>query len=90
MLPLKPLSNKQSEELLTAAGAVFDRNALDWIILQAGGNPEILLSVASIGQSARVLAGQFEGLLKRCPILRKQLFILGNAFVFEAQLEICK
>jgi len=31
-LPMRPLSNKQSEELLSAAGATFDRNALDWIL----------------------------------------------------------
>ncbi len=46
--PLQPLSEEDSKKLLELAGAVFDRQALDWILLQAGGNPEILLSAAEL------------------------------------------
>jgi hypothetical protein len=31
--PLQPLNNSDAENLLKAAGALFDRQALDWILL---------------------------------------------------------
>jgi DNA-binding MarR family transcriptional regulator len=62
-LMLHPLTNKQSEELLSKAGATLDRNALDWIVLQAGGNPEILLSAASLGQTLREKSGNLKSTL---------------------------
>jgi hypothetical protein len=46
--PLKPLNNADAENLLKVAGASFDSQARDWILLQAGGNPEILLSAAEL------------------------------------------
>lgn len=46
--PLKPLNNADAENLLKAAGASFDSQARDWVLLQAGGNPEILLSAAEL------------------------------------------
>jgi hypothetical protein len=70
---LRPLSNEQSKKLLADAGASFDTNALDWILLQAGGNPDILLSVAEIGQDLRkrsdslksALAGLYQKRIER-------------------------
>ena len=46
--PLNPLSNADAENLLKAAGASFDSQAHAWVLLQAGGNPEILLSAAEL------------------------------------------
>ncbi|HEY3762710.1 MAG TPA: hypothetical protein VGN23_13270 [Verrucomicrobiae bacterium] len=46
--PLQPLNNSDAESLLKAAGASFDSQARDWVLLQAGGNPEILLSAAEL------------------------------------------
>jgi hypothetical protein len=58
--PLKPLNNLDAESLLKAAGAIFDRQALDWILLQAGGNPEILLSAAELKDEIREKSGDLK------------------------------
>lgn len=58
--PLKPLDNPDAENLLKAAGATFDRQALDWILLQAGGNPEILLSAAELRDGLRARSGDLK------------------------------
>ena len=58
--PLKPLDNQDAESLLKAAGATFDRQALDWILLQAGGNPEILLSAAELKDDLRAKSGDLK------------------------------
>ena len=62
--PLQPLNNSDAENLLKAAGASFDRQAFDWILLQAGGNPEILLSAAEL-QIQNGLREKFGDLKKR-------------------------
>lgn len=59
-LVLKPLNLQQSEKLLTAAGANFDSKALDWILRQAGGVPEILLSAAELGPRLRDKSGDLQ------------------------------
>jgi hypothetical protein len=58
--PLQPLNNSDAESLLKAAGAMFDRQALDWILLQAGGNPEILLSAAELKDGLREKSGDLK------------------------------
>jgi hypothetical protein len=58
--PLLPLKNSDAEKLLEAAGATFDRQALDWILLQAGGNPEILLSAAELRNDLREKSGDLK------------------------------
>ncbi|MEI6194532.1 MAG: hypothetical protein WCS42_09390, partial [Verrucomicrobiota bacterium] len=67
--PLQPLSNVDAESLLKAAGASFDRQALDWILLQAGGNPEILLSAAELKDELREKSGD----------LKKRLYVRFRA-----------
>jgi len=59
-LVLQPLANEQAKELLSAAGAQLDGNALDWVLLQAGGNPEILLSAAELGKDLREKSGSLK------------------------------
>src|SRR5205823_1451600 len=57
---LQPLSNSDAESLLKAAGACLDRQALLWILLQAGGNPEILLSAAELKDELREKSGDLK------------------------------
>ncbi len=64
--PLKPLENNDAENLLKSAGALFDRQALNWILVQAGGNPEILLSAAELKDDLREKSGDLKrGLYER-------------------------
>jgi hypothetical protein len=63
LLVLRPLPREQSEKLITAVGAKFDRNALDWILRQAGGIPEILLSAAELGPQLRDKSGDLQAKL---------------------------
>jgi hypothetical protein len=64
--PLKPLNNSDAENLLKSAGASFDSQALNWVLLQAGGNPEILLSAAELQNQG--------GLREKSGDLKKRLY----------------
>ncbi len=59
-LSLRPLNREQSEKLLTSTGTELDRAAKEWIVLQAGGVPEVLLSAAELGARLREEAGDLK------------------------------
>ena len=58
-LKLEPLSTEQAGELLRAAGARLDFGVEYWVIERAGGNPDILLTAASVGPDLRARATSF-------------------------------
>jgi hypothetical protein len=49
LVPVAPLSDSESEELLRAAGGRLDFSTQSWVVEQAGGNPGVLLLAASLG-----------------------------------------
>lgn len=57
-LRLRGLEEKESQELLQAAGAI-DYSIASWVIDQAGGNPGVLLTAASIGSKLRIEGPSF-------------------------------
>jgi hypothetical protein len=56
-MTLQPLDRERSQKLLESTGVEFDYAARDWIIQQAGGVAEILLSAAELGPSLREKSG---------------------------------
>jgi hypothetical protein len=58
-LKLEPLSIEQAAELLRATGTRLDFGLEHWVIERAGGNPDILLTAASVGPDLRTRAGSF-------------------------------
>src|SRR5215207_892442 len=58
-LKLEPLSIEPARELLRAAGAGLDFGVEHWVIERADGNPDILLTAASVGPDLRAKAGSF-------------------------------
>ncbi len=59
LLTLDPLSDSQSRELLTTAGARLEYSVESWVIEQSGGNPGVLIAAASIGEQLRVEGANF-------------------------------
>src|SRR5208282_920341 len=57
---LQPLSRQSSQKLLEAAGPELDYAAREWVIQQAGGVPEILLSAAELGLDLRGKSGDLK------------------------------
>lgn len=57
-LRLPPLGNNEARELLKAAHAKLDSDAFEWVIQEAGGNPQVLLVAAAMGPELRRQAGQ--------------------------------
>ncbi|QIN84411.1 hypothetical protein GBA63_18520 [Rubrobacter tropicus] len=58
-LKLEPLPVERAGELLRAAGPSLDFGLEQWVIERAGGNPDILLTAASVGPDLRARAGSF-------------------------------
>jgi hypothetical protein len=56
---LGPLSDSESRELLTAAGARLEYSVESWVIEQSGGNPGVLIAAASVGEQLRVEGANF-------------------------------
>lgn len=59
-MALKALDSSQSKQLLESTSTRFDSAALDWIVRQAGGVPEILLSAAELGSALRDKSGDLK------------------------------
>lgn len=57
---LEHLDRDRSRKLLESAGTILDSAARDWVVQQAGGVPEILLSAAELGQSLRDKSGDLK------------------------------
>jgi hypothetical protein len=59
VLPLRlaPLGSNEARELLRAAKAKLDSDAFEWVLQEAGGNPQILLGAASKGAELRQKTG---------------------------------
>lgn len=55
VLPLRlaPLGSNEARELLRAAKAKLDPDAFEWVLQEAGGNPQILLAASSKGAELR-------------------------------------
>jgi hypothetical protein len=64
-ISLERLNNDSAGKLLDAAQAHFDSRARDWILLQAGGIPAILLAAAEAGAELRENAGKLRSQLSR-------------------------
>jgi len=76
-LRLPPLGPNESRELLKAAGAKLDSDAFDWVLQEAGGNPQILLVAAALGANLRLQAGQLRRNVAQ-NFLRKAKTLLGD------------
>jgi hypothetical protein len=59
VVPVRPLTDTASHELLRAAGARFDFGMEAWVVDQAGGNPGILLAAAKAGTELRRTTAEF-------------------------------
>jgi phosphoribosyl-AMP cyclohydrolase len=59
LLVLDPLSDSESRELLTAAGARLEYSVESWVIEQSGGNAGVLIGAASVGEQLRVEGANF-------------------------------
>jgi hypothetical protein len=59
VIPVGPLSETASHELLRAAGGRFDFGIEAWVVDQAGGNPGILLAAAKAGVELRRTTAEF-------------------------------
>jgi hypothetical protein len=70
-IALQPLDRNRSQNLLKTAGANLDSAALDWVVQQAGGVPEILLSAAELGPALRDKSGDLKHSLAE--IYRKRI-----------------
>src|SRR5262249_13529844 len=57
VLSLGPLSSEDAAKLLDTAGAPPDHRAREWILLQAGGVPAVLLAAAEVKEDLRQHAG---------------------------------
>lgn len=64
-LSLGRLNNDSAGKLLEAAKAHFDSRARDWVLLQAGGIPAILLTAAEASAELRENAGKLREQLNR-------------------------
>lgn len=77
MSQLAPLTRSESTYLLTRSGISFDLPASDWVLLQAGGNPEILrtaVELQSKGQLRQKSGALKKALQKRiCAAIQKEL-----------------
>ncbi len=62
VIPVNPLSESESGELLRASGAKLDYSTESWVVQQAGGNPSILIAAAKVSAELRV---QREGFLQQ-------------------------
>jgi hypothetical protein len=59
VIPVGPLTDGASHELLRAAGARLDFGIEAWVVDQAGGNPGILLAAAKAGRELRRTTAEF-------------------------------
>lgn len=59
VIPVGPLTDGASHELLRAAGARLDFGIEAWVVGQAGGNPGILLAAAKAGPELRRTTAEF-------------------------------
>lgn len=64
-ITLEPLNRDASKELLKSVGSTFDSRALEWVVLHAGGIPEILLAAAEHGMTLREKSGDLKKQLSR-------------------------
>jgi len=65
MLPVGPLDDRDSEELLKRAGGRFDYALTSWIVARAGGIPGVLLLAASLGPKLQQATGDFFAVVGR-------------------------
>lgn len=72
-LRLEPLSSNDARGLLRSVNAKLDHDAFEWVIQEAGGNPQVLLVAAAMGPELRQKTG----------LLRKQV---AQNFLLEAKL----
>lgn len=56
-LRVPPLGSDDARALLRAAGSSLDFQAKDWVIQEAGGNPQIILVAAALGADLRQKTG---------------------------------
>lgn len=59
-LTLQPLDRERSRQLLKSTASQLDSIAIDWVVQQAGGVPEILLSAAELGPALREKSGDLK------------------------------
>lgn len=59
VLPLTPLTDMESYDLLKKVGVTFDYGIESWVVEQAGGIPRILLLAAGLGPELRKTAQTF-------------------------------
>jgi len=59
VIPVRPLSESASHDLLRGASARFDFGIEAWVVDQAGGNPGILLAAAKAGTELRRTTAEF-------------------------------
>lgn len=76
-LRLPPLNSNESRDLLKAAHTKLDSDAFDWVLQEAGGNPQILLVAAALGADLRRQAGQLRRSVAES-FLRKAKALFGD------------
>jgi hypothetical protein len=76
-LRLPPLNSNEARELMKAVQAKLDSDAFDWVLQEAGGNPQILLVAAALGPDIRRQAGQLRRSVAES-FLRKAKDVFGE------------